>query len=744
MTAARRTKNRAPRPLPRWSFGVLDIVHAAVIGAAAAFLPWKTFTVFGVFAAVVALMHALRAALTLAAHPFARPVFRYGAMLSLAFLAYMTWGLGSSAVYVARLYGTLGQGIAAAAATIWAVAVLLTVPLSIWALAATGGAPKLGRAKVVAPAAVLLLLATGFAVRDRQAALDDRPVPSPDEIDAAVERALAGWQPLPKGRSASLFSEAPIVCEGDAREGQRLFLTWVTKMGTPASACVAVGGAADIEAEIARVLAEGAGGPIKIDVLEGTQDLPGLGPLLGMIALRPGLDGVCAGPRCLMPWQLVALDQFSQMGEVSSIQLRFGITPLALRGALGVDGDGTSFTGLTRISTRSLLVDGEGKLRRLVRLRDGGPELSPEALATSVGDARRFILDVQETDGRFGYLVDPFRGTVSYDNFSVPRQAGTTLALCELSDGAEDAVRVAAERSLRMLATLEQRAGDHGALIFPRGATRLARLGDTALPLIAFLACREHVGDKHDDLIARLGGLLLAMQREDGSFHPNFDVKNDVVLPGNDPLYAEGQVVMALVLWEGATDPPLRSPPPEGLRAAIDRAMDHFSGPYWDYVIGDFFYLEENWHCLAARAALPHHRHDAYERFCIDYVSMKKRLTFDEDSDVAPELVGAYGFGNVLPPHNTATAGFGEALAAKMDLMKAREMDITAEEADMKRTLQFLVAQQWQSYSCFACTTRRNIVGGFSESVGSPQIRIDYVQHALAALGHGGRMLGYL
>jgi hypothetical protein len=36
------------------------------------------------------------------------------------------------------------------------------------------------------------------------------------------------------------------------------------------------------------------------------------------------------------------------------------------------------------------------------------------------------------------------------------------------------------------------------------------------------------------------------------------------------------------------------------------------------------------------------------------------------------------------------------------------------------------------------------IVGAFSEHVGSPSIRIDFVQHAMAALGHGGRALGLL
>jgi hypothetical protein len=36
------------------------------------------------------------------------------------------------------------------------------------------------------------------------------------------------------------------------------------------------------------------------------------------------------------------------------------------------------------------------------------------------------------------------------------------------------------------------------------------------------------------------------------------------------------------------------------------------------------------------------------------------------------------------------------------------------------------------------------VAGGFSENMGSPHIRIDYVQHAMAAMGHGGRVLGLL
>ncbi|XYH93593.1 hypothetical protein ACMHYB_37870 [Sorangium sp. So ce1128] len=39
----------------------------------------------------------------------------------------------------------------------------------------------------------------------------------------------------------------------------------------------------------------------------------------------------------------------------------------------------------------------------------------------------------------FRYIVDPFTGRASFDGFSIARQAGTTLALCEL--GAAKAAR---------------------------------------------------------------------------------------------------------------------------------------------------------------------------------------------------------------------------------------------------------------------------------------------------------------
>jgi hypothetical protein len=120
----------------------------------------------------------------------------------------------------------------------------------------------------------------------------------------------------------------------------------------------------------------------------------------------------------------------------------------------------------------------------------------------------------------------------------------------------------------------------------------------------------------------------------------------------------------------------------------------------------------------------------------------KSRLQFDADSDVDWDLIGGWGFSNVLPTHNTGVSGFGEALAAAMALGQARGEEDPEDEVRMRAVIEFLLHQQLDPVNCFACTDKYNVIGGITEHAGAPTIRIDYVQHAWAALGHGGRRIG--
>jgi len=350
--------------------------------------------------------------------------------------------------------------------------------------------------------------------------------------------------------------------------------------------------------------------------------------------------------------------------------------------------------------------------------------------------AERFVIASQQGDGGFRYVINLFSGQVQH-GLSLQRQAGTTLSMCENARLLDD-VNTAVTHALTLFERFEHRWDTRAVLTMP-GAPE-AQIGRTALPLAAMLTCRPRVGERLDPLIVRLSHGLLAFQREDGGFFPRVAIDSGDLVAGHEPLYAGGQAILALVLLERALQSgalPADSLETSAVRGAVEGAMNYYGTEYWDHFGADFFYLEENWHCLAARAALPIHRHDAYEQFCIEHTDFKARLVLREDSGVAPDLVGSWGFGNVVLPHNTPTAGFGEALAATMHVKQARGELIADDRALMAVVLEYLLTQQWRPENCFACTRKELVIGAWSEHVGTPVVRIDYVQHALSALGQG-------
>nr|MCH9684305.1 hypothetical protein [Deltaproteobacteria bacterium] len=662
--------------------------------------------------------------------------------------------------YIAALYGGLGRGVAVALAAVWAVVALLLLPLSIWGLAVTGGL-RWGRREQGTTAIAVLLAAGGLwhagASAEAEAALGPA-APQGDALADAIAAALpaAGDLPKPPSDAPSLLVRQAVECAEPPGSGAVTVVatSLVEVAATRAEArsrCVQGDSLEAVLAELGQQLAaEARSGPIKIDVVTGTQDLEAVVPVVDAMLLRPGLDGVCEGNRCLMPWQMLALDQFNNYTPIPVIpDLRFGVDPPAVRKALvwpdRPDRFDPRVEGLRRLDVASFLRDADGQLHRLRRLRAPTPPMDATALQGAVDAAEAYILSAQGPDGRFEYKANPFTGHVTYQGFALARQAGTTLVICELAR--DDArANVVARDALAMLVSTMRAHEDLGMLI-PAHDKEPVRVGfgATALSTIALLSCRERVGDEFDEAIGRMSRFLLRMQREDGGFHPEFDLSTGEPVPGPDPLYAVGQAVFALTLLERLVlEQDLPSLPDAAVtHAAVESAMRYTAEDYWNNFASDFFWMEENWHCLAARASLGHHRHEGYEQFCLDYVHYKTRLILDEDDRVSTDLVGGYGFGNVLLPHNTGSSGFGEAMSAALAIKTVRGDDITADAAVMRRALQFLVHHQWDAVGCFACATEpHSMLGAFSEHMGSPEVRIDFVQHAMAGMGHGGRILG--
>ncbi len=742
-------------PLPRWWLAALSAFVAAVCLWGATKLPWsQDWTLFAGMTTALGVAHLGCAATAVLGSPLRARAWRAQGIVALVYLVYVTWNLVRTSVYVAELYGGLGKGVAVSLGLVWLIVFALTVPLSVWGFAVTGGLRPGKVAK--AGAAVVLVLAGWGTVRSRDAAAAQSVV-QPDiasDIDAVVGRHIPAMPPAPAD-APSLSTTKPAKCPKPPNPGVNTVVATYLEANEagrpePTSRCWQGEGVAPFEQMGDALLMASVGGRVKVDVITGVQPLEHVVPVVDSMLLRPGLDGVCEESRCLMPWQLLALDAFTKNTPIPVIpDLRFGFDPVEVRKALAPpDASGMippEVEGLTRIETRSFVTDVEGVVHPLRRMRTEGPALSSEALEHAATNAEAYIHSAIGKDGRFEYKLDPFSGQVAYRGFALARQAGTTLVVCELSQ--HDArARAVARKALSMMQSTQRRKGEISMLEYPKSKpAKRVPLGDTALASIAFLSCRERVGDRFDETIDRMTKFLLSMQRPNGSFHPQYDFEGGAPIPGPDPLYAVGQAIFALVLLEEASAAePGKFTDAAQVHEAVERAMNYIANDYWSGFERDFFFMEENWNCLAARAALGHHRHEGYERFCLDYVRYKTRLILSEEDAVDSDLVGGYGFGNVLLPHNTGSAGFGEAGSAAIAIARARGEQTGDIESALRRALSFLLHHQWDEVSCFACEGPHPVVGGFSEHMGSPTIRIDYVQHAWAGLGHSGQVLGLL
>ncbi len=735
--------SETPLTLPRYGLAATCLGHAIIFGFAASTLPWQSGSSFAIVFSLLAGLHVVTATLAL----LGRPLWLLWSWRALTVASALTflcvgWAMAAAAIYVSKLYLRLGPSVASGIAIAAAVVALLTLPIAIWGAVRT--LPRRSHAvrRAGAGAALLTTLAA-LALPLASSAAQAAPI---TQADSALSSGLTEileehLQRRPRRPRRTVAGAGAAECASPI-DGDRLTLlvAYVSRRGGAQSVCLQETSSRALRHSLSRLLSRKArpGSRVVLDLVKAVKPLSRTFPLLDALEVRPGLDGVCEEQRCLPAWQLTLNDVFAEHQPMPSIpDMTYGFSAEAVRKLLGSSpaAEGRGIDGFLRIETLSIAGDGEG-VHPLTRTRSTPPAFSAMAVEAAVAAAQRYITEAQERDGTFRYALDPVTGKEDRATLNLPRQAGTTYALCEL--GERKRVRTTVRRALGAFRPHEQEMGDVSAL----SSDGDYGLGRSALPLLALLRCRELAGDENDQLIGRLARLMLRMQRDDGSFYPAVNLKTARGEGDHEILYAAGQAMLSLILLEqqlteleGTAAEPL--PDAAKLKAAIDRGMTYYGGPYWPEPLRDFFFLEEGWHCLAARTALTSHRHDAYERLCIDYVSSRQRFIMSRETSVEPAFIGGYGMSDLFPPHNTATAGVGEALNAMISIKKARGMPVERDVAQLRDLMGFLLRAQWSEAGCYACKDPKLVVGGFSQQLASPSIRIDYVQHAMAAIGHG-------
>lgn len=734
----------SPQILPRTSLAVTCLGHAALFGWAAATLPWRSGTTFALSLTLLAILHVATAVTALLKRP-AWLIWAWRALTAASLLVFvlMGWSIAAAALYVGKLYLRLGPSVASGLIIAGILLALLTLPISIWGARLTWSQRARSFKRLGTGAGVLVALLVFTLPLASSAARAESIKHVDSSLSADIEALLEEHTKLDPAASVSSVADAgPALCKYPiGSDLLAALVSYDSKRGGTRSECLQAETPTALRHKLSKELRKARpGSTVVVDLLRAVKPLSSKVPLIDALEVRPGLDGVCENQACLAAWQLTSIDVFSENHPLPSIpDVSYGFSTEAVRKALGIRNPSPDIDGLIRIETESFAADPRG-VHRLVRTRSAPPALSEFAVAQAVTGAQRYIVDAQEPDGTFRYSLDPKTGKEDKATLNLPRQAGTTYALCGLGSGRR--LRPTVVRALGAFAPTETKFGDISAL----QDAGVFGLGKSALPLLSMLRCRQLAGAQNDRLIGQLTRLMLRLQRDNGSFYPELDAKTAKGTGDHEILYAAGQAVLALVLLEqqldqlkGTEAEPL--PSPDALKRSIDRAMAFYGGPYWPRPLRDFFFFEEGWHCLAARHALTSHRNDGYERFCIDYVASRLRYVARAADTSEPNFVGGYGLGDMFPPRNTATSGLGEALNASIAIKQKRGEPVADDKALLRDLVSFLLRAQWTDAGCYACKDPSQVVGGFSQQLAAPDIRIDYVQHAMSAIGHGGRLL---
>ncbi len=670
------------------------------------------------------------------------------AAFSAAVLQVLLW-----TAHLARLYQEVGWTVAGGLFVFLCAFALFLVPLPLFLLlqfsSAAGQARKLtgSKAKTVgATGAIgtLALIPWLFHPLPAQAS-DSSPSISAEQIEGLFASKLKRRKTKkgkPNKSPPSLWSSHPVDCPELSQGADEVWaVTYRDKKDTK-TRCFG-GSRKSKEESIAQLLDHSSQQGIVIDQLRRRGTVDQASTLLSALSLRPGLDGVCSKKSCLLPWQLLGGQKYVAFRPLKTVpEARFGVDLEALADQLGAK----ESEALHVFSTESFFLylgsSDIPQVRRVQRLGPGAQRADEQNTRRAQDLAARYIIGAQNKDGSFRYTLNPFSGKKNNKKLVLPRHGGTTLVLCELSRKRRSLDKTIA-RATRLIESRYTHSGELGYFTTKKNP-RVIKYGETMLPLIALLECHRAKKAQLFDQWPSVVRFLLEQQREDGSFFPEFDLEAKRPRGDRELVFAAGQAIYALVLAEEhLTGLKKRSRKQEQLlirvRGAADRAMSYYSGQYWKSAPYAFFFLEENWHCIAARAALRIHRHDDYERFCLDYVSFKKRFV---QTSPTQGFAGGVTLSPLFPPHATATSGFGETVAAALAVAQARNEPRPDLESTLELSLGYLVQIQLRAESCFACKTKR-AYGGFTESPVSGPIRIDFVQHALAALTHGREVLGW-
>jgi hypothetical protein len=496
---------------------------------------------------------------------------------------------------------------------------------------------------------------------------------------------------------------------------------------------------------------------LKIDVVVGRGILERRFPLLDLVTLHPGIDGlgvaVDGGEQILLPDDLIRL-------AVLTKKKPFAMVPDF---ALGLDTDKTDQVlakraGLSgpwkqvkptwqakqphyfRLRTDSFVERraesrADGPPLPLTRGIPAGPDATAENLRAAAIAGARYLVAHLGTEGRYVYEIDLATGQPKA-GYSIPRHAGTTYFLAEVYRiTKEEFLREPIERAFRHLEQLIEEGGCSGTLpdgeeiacVVDKGG-KVSDLGSSALAVVALAEYQRATGASTFEKTAKkLAAWILMMQRPDGSFRHRYDIAKAAPDDKTQLLYFSGEATLALARMYTVTQD-------ERYVRASERGIDWLVA-WYDFFAGGWIYGEEHWTCISSEAIWPAVKKTSYLDFCNGYSRfLRDQQAGEGDFPSQQDLVGTYNVTPFVMPSNTPAGSRTEAMISTYKLGKNHGRPDKRILKQILMAAHYLLAQQIRPESDYAVAAKAVGLGAIPGNPVDASVRIDFVQHACSAL----------
>ncbi len=360
----------------------------------------------------------------------------------------------------------------------------------------------------------------------------------------------------------------------------------------------------------------------------------------------------------------------------------------------------------------------------------GAAEVAPQGLLAAVKLGAEYLVRMLSPAGRYTYMYHPSdeRADSSYGWL---RHSGATYALLEaFEEFGEPRYAEKAALALHYLGShLKTDAASRGSYVIDTTDEEQQKAGGAGLALLAYAKYAAVTGSRADlETMRSLARFIVAEQYADGHFRSNDDIEHE---PGKtlkrEPIYYQGEAILALVRLYAI------DPQPSYLDAAR-------RGADWVVHVRDRFVSEDSqehdhWASYAFNDLFRVTRDEAYlqHAYKIARAILKKQRG---PNAMAPDLVGTF-----YEAQTTPAATRLEAYAADIALTRfAGKPDAWLLDA-ARPVAHALVRAQFTLDSDYWLKNPARAEGGMPESPFTPEIRIDYVQHAMSAWLHLARIL---